>query len=292
MKIFCTFADSGLNKTLGRINSQAQKMNCYDKIIINNEFDLNISFRDYFKEKLKPNIKGYGYWAWKPQVILQVLSNINDGDLMQYTDAGCWLNPKGRERLLDYFSIVEREVSGILAFETKPRSNNEFEKKFKLPEYQWTKGDLLDYFKVRNNELITKRGQIGAGVIFIKKCKFSEDFIKQWLKVYYDDFSLADDSKSKSKNLDGFIEHRHDQSIFSLLCKINNIKTLSSLEYYYPSRENVWVSDWKELRNYPIWAKRDKDFGFFQNFLNLIKQIIVRLFSYLKLKRCIAFVIK
>ena len=34
------------------------------------------------------------------------------------------------------------------------------------------------------------------------------------------DFSLLDDTPSKSPNLKGFQEHRHDQAIFSLLFEI------------------------------------------------------------------------
>lgn len=273
-KIFCTFADSRMNKTLERINKQALNMDFYDKIVINNEFNLDSDFIDHFKNYLNFNVHGYGYWVWKPQIILQTILKANDGDLIQYSDAGCWLNQKGRKRLIDYFNMVNNDSHGIIAFENKPLINNEIEKRLYLPEYQWTKGDLFDYFKVRNNDSITKRGQIGAGIIFIRKCKFSENFVRQWLKVYYDDFSLCDNSKSKSENLDGFIQHRHDQSILSLLCKINNIKTLSAFEYYYPSKDNVWAPDWNYLNNYPIWAKRDKDFGFWKNGRNFIERII------------------
>ena len=78
------------------------------------------------------------------------------------------------------------------------------------------------------------------------------------------DFNLIDDTPSKSKNLKGFIEHRHDQAVFSILCKINSVDTLSAYEYWYPSKSKG-KPDWSILKDYPIHAKRDLDYGVIKN---------------------------
>jgi hypothetical protein len=96
-------------------------------------------------------------------------------------------------------------------------------------EKQYTKGDVFDYFNVRNREDIFP-GQIAATVIFIKKCSKSIEIMTNFLKGFYDNFSLVDDSPSKSKNFDEFIEHRHDQSIWSILAKINKVARISHSE--------------------------------------------------------------
>ncbi|WP_199104594.1 hypothetical protein, partial [Aquitalea sp. ASV11] len=94
-KIFLSFADKRMKKSLTRIKSQAEEMGIYDEIIITTEDDLDANFKENFKEKLKYNIRGFGYWCWKPQIILQTLNKMKDGDILQYTDAGCHLNPSG-----------------------------------------------------------------------------------------------------------------------------------------------------------------------------------------------------
>src|SRR5690606_14929140 len=94
----------------------------------------------------------------------------------------------------------------------------------------------------------------------IKKCKKSISIISQWLEVFKKDFNLVDNSPSSSENFPGFIENRHDQSVFSILCKINNVKTISSSE--------VWQNNWDNLKSYPIHGKRDKKL----NILNKIMQ--------------------
>ncbi len=264
-KHFVAFADSRMQPTLARIQQQAQAMEYYDSISVLNEYDLDPSFVTRFKKYLIKGTRGFGYWCWKPQVILQELVKMNEGDVLQYTDAGCHLNPKGKKRLIEYFDIAHRD--GILAFQARALNGrpDSYHDHF-LPDYQWTKGDLLDYFNVRDRKDILESGTIQATVIFLKKCTFSLNIIQQWLKVYYDDFTLADDTPSRTPNIEGFIEHRHDQAIWSILCKLNKVKTLSACEYYPSAKwmpkgsdENNYNGyDWSMLENYPILAKRDK----------------------------------
>jgi hypothetical protein len=53
----------------------------------------------------------------------------------------------------------------------------------------------------------------------------------EWLDVFETRFDLIDDSPSKIKNFSEFVENRHDQSVFSILCKINGIVSLSAYEF-------------------------------------------------------------
>lgn len=281
-KIFLTFADSRMSRTLARIKAQAEKMGVYDRVICATEFDLERDFRSQFREHLKPSVRGYGYWCWKPQIIKQALCRVSDGDLLQYTDAGCHLNPKGRSRLVDYFSIVSSCEKGVLAFQAKEPEGELFNHEISWPdlvEKKWIKGDLLDYFNVRNRLDIIDTQTVGAGIVFVRNCAESRALVESWLQVIKDDFHYIDDTPSFSPNLDGFVEHRHDQSIFSVLCKINSIKTLSAYEYWYP-KKNLKGPDWKVLENYPIHAKRDKNFGIYKKIVMVVHRIVQKIYRY------------
>ncbi len=277
-KIFLTFADSNMANALVRINRQALKMNVYDIIILANEYNLNIKFRDKYKNYLSSSVRGFGYWMWKAELILQTLGQMDEGDLLQYTDAGCHLNIKGREKLLEYFDRVEGSRHGILGFQAiKPEFHNP---KIKLPdlsEYKWCKGDLIEALGIAGRIDILNTQAIGAGIIFIKKTGSSELIIKKWLETYKNNLNLIDDSASKIPNLDGFVEHRHDQSIFSLLGKIHGIDTVSAYEYWYPSRIFPMLPDWKILNKYPIHAKRDKGIHWVKKPYALVLRIIRRI---------------
>ncbi|MEA3414149.1 MAG: hypothetical protein U9Q99_01340 [Nanoarchaeota archaeon] len=278
-KYFISFADSRMEKTLKRIALQAKKMKIYDSIEIFTEKNLTPDFKNKFKDKLVLGSRGYGYWCWKPQVILQTFEKMQEGDLLQYSDAGCHLNKKGFKRLKEYFSIVQENKKGILAFQFKPLFGNEIEKKdiSKNKEFHWIKGDLLDYFKMRRNQKILNSGTIWAGTIFLKKTEYSQKFLKEWLEIFKNNFELLDDSESKSLNLPSFKENRHDQSAFSILCKIGRIKTLSAYETWYPSERKTLFHqgrDWKKIKNFPIHAKRDKNLGFKEEIKKINEKVL------------------
>ena len=246
-------------RALQRIKNQAVAMGSYDLIVLANEYSLDLAFREQFSEHLKPGVRGFGYWSWKAQIILQTLRQMNDGDLLQYIDAGCHLNPRGCKKLDEYFLKAQNSESGILAFQAIPPTfHNE---KIELPdlrESRWCKGDLCDALGVRSNKNIMDTQTIGSGIIFIKKCDESMRIISSWFDVYKNNFNLIDDSKSKSENLPDFVEHRHDQAIFSIIAKLNKVETISAFEYWYPNGKKSLGCDWKLLKEYPIHARRDR----------------------------------
>ena len=270
-------------KSAKRLKTQASKMNYYDKIKIYNESNLNKKFYDKYRHYLTLGSRGFGYWCWKPQIILQILNEMKEKDLLQYSDIGCHLNPKGIHRLDYYFKMAESSKNGVFAFKSiSPKYPLIYDgrKLLDLVEYKWTKGDLFNYFNVRENKKITHTQSYGATNLFLKKCDRSIRFIEEWLDVINFDFSLIDDSQSKSKNLSGFIEHRHDQSILSILCKKYDIPHVSSYEYWYPSLDNRYKPDWKALNSFPIHKKRDKKIGVVDAVNSFLTKIKRRIFNF------------
>ncbi len=269
-KYFCSFADSRMKRTLDRVKKQAKNMEYFDEIFVYTENDLKRDFKILFKKKLVKGTRGFGYWVWKPQVILQVLSQMNDGDVLVYMDAGCHLNKNGLKRLDEYCERARMSEKGLCIFqEALPADNANLQIYYSALEKFFTKGDLFEYFGVRDRKNICDTGQIAATAFVIKKCREAEELITEWLSVFQKNFSLADDSRSISPNFEGFVEHRHDQSIFSLLCKMYKIEGISAYE--------MWQSDWKRLEKYPIHAKRDKDLSIYWRGYQKIRQMIIRL---------------
>ncbi|WP_372773935.1 hypothetical protein [Mangrovibacterium sp.] len=236
-KLLCAFADGRMAFPVERFKRQALDMKFYDQIHIYNETLLDQEFIDEFSQQLP--LRGYGYWSWKPQILIQSFSKMEYGDIIQYSDIGCHLNAEGRERLSQYFDLANNDTSDFLAF-----------KMLGFPEKRWTKGDTFDYFNFRNKPNITNTPQFWAGSFIVKKTNTSEKILFEWLNAIRNNFNLIDDSPSKSSNFPEFIEHRHDQSLFSLLAKKYNF---SALEH---GQENT-----KYYFRYPILALRDKGDG-------------------------------
>ena len=277
MVYLLSFADSRMQRSLDRLARQAKSLNIFNDIYMFIENDLPADFREHFKEKLIPGSRGYGYWSWKPEVMLMALDRIQDGDCLLYIDAGCHLNNRGKQRLLEYFKILEQEETGVVAFQAiRPSEDNsslvyDGRKLFDQPNYRWIKGDLFDYFGAKDNQSVVNDQAIGAGVIFIRKCDRAIRIIREWQQIIWNHFNLLDDTPSVLANLAGFIEHRHDQAIWTLLCLKHHIKTLSAYEYWYPMKNTKkFKPDWLALKDFPIHAKRDKDLGMLKNFLRRV----------------------
>jgi hypothetical protein len=277
MNYLLSFADSRLGFYLRnpreRLQRQAEAMGFFgDRIKIWTEADLDGDFREKMKSHLIHGSRGYGYWCWKPQIVLQLLREMNEGDILLYVDVGCHLNPEGIDRLKEYFELAEKYgIVGFQARQIDDALHNDFSTHFLL-DREWCKGDLLDYFGVRHNSSIVNSGQIGSGIFLVKKSAAAVRFFEEFRQVYFDRYELCDDSPSISPNLPGFIENRHDQSIFSLLVKRNGVFTLSSLEYDPKNGR----TDWSSWMSYPIWAKHDKG-GVRSLFPNWFKRIVHKL---------------
>lgn len=286
--IMCSFASPALWRSLQRISKQAEMMDVYNSIVLMSKNDLNSEFLKKYSTTME-RTKGYGFWCWKPQVIKQVLDTCSEGDIVHYIDAGCWLNPIGKIRLFEYFQMCEASESGFLAFQAPMNMPHGLEW-FSLPEYRWTKRALLDHFSIGIDNAASLENQIEATTFFIRKDKATVAIIDEWINVYNENFSLIDDSTSVIGEFDGFVEHRYDQSIFSLLMKHEGCTRVSSLEIYHPVKLTGqdsrirWSGSWDELKNFPILAKRDKDFGVLiqiwniaQKILNKVKKRIMRI---------------
>lgn len=229
----CAFANIDLMPSIIRFHNQAKESNFFDNIFIYNEYNLpkDEKFEELLSHKLVPS-RGFGYWCWKPFIILKTLENLKDGDILVYADIGCHINKEGEKRFYEYLDIVIEHKA--LCYKSH------------WVEAHYTKSDLFDYFDKLKDKNITDTPMRPATICIFEKNDINLEFVNKWLQVFYDDFSLVDDTPSKLPNLDGFIENRHDQSVFSILSKIYNASTVYAGEFEVNSK------------NFPFNALRDK----------------------------------
>ena len=278
-KIFLVaFGTKDLKKSAKRLRLQAQNSKFYDDIkIFDNEFfdkDMNFMVEKLIKDK---KVRGYGYWIWKPYFILRVLEEIEYGDIINYMDIGCHIIKKNSRRFHEYINLISNEKKWLLPFQYKIIYSN-LSKNFNYPnreEYKFTKSDLLNYFGFLSDKSMLETPQYWAGNFFIKKTDDSIKFIKEWLNIFYERFDLVDDTTSKIKNHKDFIENRHDQSVFSILCKKNNLDSLSAYECDWAILNHKRT--WDHNIDSPILAKRDLDYGILKRFLNRQKKTFKRI---------------
>lgn len=283
MKIhLATFYSSDLKRSAERFKKQAKDMGVYDYIYIFNQDDLNDDFKNYISILLKKGKKrGYGHWVWQTYIHQKVLSNMEEGDIYHWCDVGCHFNKNGILRLKEYIDIVKKDKNGCLFFSyIKPNLNKKYSD-YKFPqnlEYEYTKSDLIKYFNLELNDKIIQTPQVWGGSFLVRKCSVSVNLLKVHYEITRNRYDLIDDEESKfiEKPFDGFIAHRHSQSVLSILAKKINCNFISAYESEWALDKNGNRS-FEHLKSFPIIARRDKKKNIFRRFFDRQKKTYRRI---------------
>ena len=133
---------------------------------------------------------------------------LNDNDILLYFDSSIIFRAN-KDKFIDLFNVVKRDyIIGSFC-------------KVICLEYVWNKMDLIENLNMNNDKYLNTR-QRQAGSLMILNNKKTRELINNWY-TFSSQYHFIDDTKSNKKNRNGFKEHRHDQSIFSLLTKKYNI---------------------------------------------------------------------
>jgi hypothetical protein len=217
-------------KSLRRIGIGAKSMDVFHKIHLFTEKHFDPEFIAKHGHFIRKNKRGYGYWIWKPYLVHKVITDIADNDILVYADAGCTFNTAGRDRLLEYIKMCQGEEANV-SFQIGHTDKH------------WCKMDLIHKIEAENRD-ITENGQLIATTFIIRKCPAMVALVEKWYQLAQD-YHMLDDSPSILPNAQGFIEHRHDQSIFSLLRKKGKSQILPDETWHPELRQKA-----------PIWATR------------------------------------
>jgi len=213
-----------------RLEQQAKDLNIFNNIHLYTGESLKneTHFWNTHQDFISNNKRGYGYWLWKPYLIKKHMDLLNDGDILLFLDCGCEIDI--REKFWIYECIEKVKTYKIVGT-------------FTSIERDWNKMDLIDKLQMNNDSFLnTDQRQGGVNLFLI--CNETRKLVNEWYDLACD-YHNIDDSPSILTNLPSFKEHRHDQSIFSLLTKKYNLYCLNdSLSSYciVPSRNKSGIS--------------------------------------------------
>ena len=234
-----SFADGKYANRKFAFKKQAEAFEIFSDIEVHNRKTLDYEFLKKHEKFIESNNRGFGYYIWKPQIVLQEIRSARNYDLLCWLDAGFTLNFHGKKRFLEYVSMAQKSSYRMLSF-------------FNFhTEYIWTKADLALRLGVDKNPLIMNSSQIASGFFFIAPTRANIKLITDWAKISVEnDYHYSSDAPSEQPNHERFVEHRHDQSIFSLLTKLRGTaSTFYEVQGYQDTFE-------RNLRALPAWATR------------------------------------
>lgn len=233
--VFLTISNKHCEKHANNLILQAKSLNFFDEIIVEDDFNKDIEFKNALKNPKFASIynieKGYGFWLWKPYIIYKHLKRIDDNSILIYCDPGgrfpinpimkCW----AKNKLKEYFLFLDKH-DGCMSFESG------------FSEFLTTKSEVFEYFNNYNIEQDYLTQSRITNLHFIKKTSFSFDIYSQWWNICKNNPYLFDDCICRTNIYDGFINTRNDQSVWSLLCKSKNIVVHNDT----PSKRPIRVS--------------------------------------------------
>lgn len=160
---------------------------------------------------------GYGWYAWKPHIILEAMQAAKEGDLVVYQDVG-----RKKPLLISgslsewHFRLLEQQIPCIAGV--------------RIPEWGpnrlWTKPSVFHELGLTDSRYV-ESPQVQASWSAWIHCPQTMRFVSEWSEWCSRRELVGDDEQRDPPSVsDGFIEHRWDQSLLTLLCLRDNMPVL------------------------------------------------------------------
>ena len=181
--------------------------------------------------------RGFGYWVWKPWVLLDALSRLDDGDLLLYVDSGNTVLAD----LAPLFTLCASSESGIVLFDNQDGHPEGGVWKNGM----WTRGDCFALMDATETEFVDGV-QVDAAYIVVEKRPSTVEFVQEFLAACEDYRIISDAPSVLLPDAPDFVDHRHDQSVLSILAIKHRLKLERA-----PSRHADDVDVPPRRRSYP-----------------------------------------
>lgn len=214
-----------------------------DKVIEYGPDDLDPEFVEENKEILsKP--RGGGYWLWKPYIIKKTFDSLQYGDYLFYCDAGAVIL-KPIQLLID---AMEKAKVNVMCFELT------------LKERLYSKRDAFVLLDCDSNGYAETPQRLD-GYIILKKTSGSniadnlvdiDELLNDFL-CFCKDMRIVSDSANVMglPNYEGFVENRHDQTVWSLLTKKYGIPAFRDPSQW-GKNEKLFPESIQKRSEYPV----------------------------------------
>ncbi|WHX80023.1 hypothetical protein QNH32_05290 [Priestia flexa] len=214
MKILINYSDNNFRKQQIKNTKSGFRHGGFDRVIEYGPSDLEEDFLQKHTSFINNNKRGGGYWIWKPYIILHALNQHAEyGDYVFYCDSGSY-----------FVNTIDYLIKDLTA------SNQDiFLTEIPLLEYQWTKSECFERLECKEDRFLYSNQRQGT-YILVRKTEKSIKFIERYLELC-NQYDLLNDSKNEENNKQ-LIDHRHDQSLLSLLSKKEGIEGFRDISQY------------------------------------------------------------
>jgi len=215
-KILITFGDHKYYGTMKNLEKTAKEIGGVDEVFQYTKEWLQTT--EFWKKNsfILDRPRGAGYWIWKPFIILETMTNrMNSDDIVMYADAGMEVI----NNMSSLFDIANKEDKLVFRLAGKHKNKT------------WTKKDCFVLMKC-NESKYWDTIQTTASYHLWKKTEQNIKFLKEYQKYLRDPRIVTDEPNMTGPNFLEFKDHRHDQSVLSLLTIRDNFKRYRDISQY------------------------------------------------------------
>ena len=236
MIVFVTAANNLYREVCDYNVCCAKKYGKFDKIL---NYDIDSMMDQNYREQHSAILKvkrGAGLWLWKVYFIEKALrEECCEGDILFYADAA---------------SFFFRSVRPVLS----QMAGDIFAVNVPFVEEEFTKRETFEIMGLTDVKY-TKTRQFHASFMAFKRSEQTISFVREW-KQLCEDIRLLSQDVCFGNQIDNFIAHRNDQSIFSLLCKKYNVHPSEDPSQYgitgYGKYRNATLLPLSVTKSYPF----------------------------------------
>lgn len=225
MYTLITFATKSYAPALRYLIKTAKETTPFNAIFSGSPEQIDAQFT-HQHSKILTAPRGAGYWLWKPYFILKSLEKAKEGELLLYADCASYFI-QNAEALLNLPQTFNQD---IIPFELEQI------------EGSWTKRDCFILLDVEGQGFELSKQRQASFMVFRKSAislKFAQDYLRYCTNIQ----ALSETSNIYGQeNYPGFIEHRYDQSIFSLLSKKYHLSAFRDPSQWGNHQKNLFTN--------------------------------------------------
>jgi hypothetical protein len=209
VKILLNYADGKFLESQFK-NSQTGLAAGFNVVYQMNRGEISPAFIEQNSEILSQK-RGAGYWLWKAYFLNRILNSMGDDDILFYADSGSVFV----RRMDGIFKSVTEDAKGIIGFAL---AGGHLEK-------HYTKRDLMIHMDMNTAEYRDTPQRMASFMCF-RRTPESIKVVYEYLQLACTPHLVMDAPNADGWIEPGFVDHRHDQSIWSLLTKKHGVTIL------------------------------------------------------------------
>lgn len=248
--LLCGFGAAKWGFSATRLSRQLKKIPLNTEIRLYKNRHLPKKFPDllnFIKENFGTESRGFGYWIWKPYIINQELKHLRTGEILVYIDAGCELveiSDYSMNTLKNYLDYAK--FKGVLVMDLESTMN------------QYCEIGIANYFGLSHAEF-NNFPMISATMMILSGNSASRNLVEKWLGISLMHPKLLSGTTNYQLH-EGFIAHRHDQSILSGLIHRSQIEPYTNEIDFNPNLDGIKNKLFYAARNKHLFSIMPKTF--------------------------------